>query len=243
MADPPSPSEAVPVPNSILVVDDDLLFRRSLAFLLEQAGYQVQMAASAEAALTLVAAAPPDLVLLDVGLPGMDGLEALRRIRAAVPVILVTARRREIDEVLGLELGAEDYVTKPFEPNVLLARIRTVLRRGQPAAEMPTVAHAGDLVVDPAHHAATIAGRTLQLSPLEFRLLHTLALAAGQVLSAEQLLTRVWGSGYQGEPQTVYVYIRALREKIEENPQSPRRIVTVRGVGYQLIPQGNPADA
>lgn len=243
------------LPRQILIVDDDLLFCRSVAFILEQAGYQVQTAGSAEAALALVAAALPDLVLLDIGLPGMDGLEALRGLRAVVPVILVTARRRELDEVLGLELGAEDYVTKPFDPDVLLARIRTVLRRGQPAAPAglpltdraalakPAALRAGDLVIDPARHTVTLAGQGIQLSPLEFSLLHTLALEAGHVLSGEQLLARVWGAAYAGEAQTVYVYIRALREKIEENPQKPRRILTVRGIGYQLIPQTGPADA
>lgn len=242
------------MPHTILIVDDDLLFSRSVAYLLEQAGYRVLTTVSAEAALAHVAAAPPDLVLLDIGLPGMDGLEALRHLRTVIPVILVTARRRELDEVLGLELGAEDYVTKPFNPDVLLARIRTVLRRGQSAptttpvtessaAQRTAVLHVGDLVIDPVRHTVKLAGRAIQLSPLEFNLLYTLALDAGRVISTEQLLTRVWGPTYQGETQTVYVYIRVLREKLEEEPQRPRRIITVRGVGYQLLPQASPADA
>jgi DNA-binding response OmpR family regulator len=167
----------------------------------------------------------------------MDGLEALRHIRDRSPVIFVTARRRELDEVLGLELGAEDYITKPFDPDVLLARVRTVLRRSQtaPPASRPGAVAVGDLVIDPGRHTVMLADQPISLSPLEFRLLHTLAREAGQVLSTEELLSRVWGTQYEGEPQAVYVYIRSLREKLEANPQKPSRIVTVRSVGYKLI--------
>ncbi|MGA2110740.1 MAG: response regulator transcription factor [Anaerolineales bacterium] len=227
--------------SHVLLVDDDDLLRRSLAFNLEQAGCQVSTSASAEDALARVQRDPPDLILLDIGLPGMDGLEALRRLRTRpdIPVIFLTARRRELDEVLGLELGADDYITKPFDFDVLLARVRGALRRSQrpnaPAPEtQPLVA--GDLVVDPAAHTVTVAGRPLDLPSREFDLLHTLALEMGHVLSVEELLARVWGAEYEGEPQVVYVHIRWLREKLEEDPHSPRRIVTVRGVGYRLQP-------
>ncbi len=230
-------------PVHILLVDDDALLRRSLAFNLEQASYRVSTAASAEDALALAHRDPPDLVLLDIGLPGMDGLDALHHFqeRMEVPVIFLTARRRELDQVLGLELGADDYVTKPFDLDVLLARIKAVLRRARrpapsyPAGPEPLMV--GDLVIDPAAHTVTVRGRPMDLSPREFDLLHTLALEAGRVVSVDDLLARVWGAEYEGESQVVYVHISWLREKIEEDPHHPRRIITVRGVGYKLEPQ------
>ena len=227
----------------ILLVDDDPLLRRSLALNLEEAGYRVSIAAAAEEALILAARDRPDLVLLDIGLPGMDGLAALRHFqsRVGVPVILVTARRRELDEVLGLELGAEDYVTKPFSLDVLLARIRTVLRRAEtplaPTAAEPSPLVVGDLTLDPAAHTVALGNRPVELTPLEFGLLHALALEPGRVLSVDDLLSRVWGTEYVGEPQVVYVHIHWLRQKLGDDPDNPRRIVTVRGVGYKLEPQ------
>ena len=224
----------------ILLVDDDALMRRSLAFNLEHAGYRVSTAANAEDALAMAGSDLPDLVLLDIGLPGMDGLDALRHYRASfqIPVIFLTARHREIDQVLGLELGADDYITKPFDLDVLLARIKAVLRRAQPApAPNPTPLVVGDLAIDPNAHAVTRRGKPIDLAPREFDLLHALALDAGKVLSVEQLLARVWGAEYAGEPQVVYVHIRWLREKLEDDPQHPRRIVSVRGVGYRLEAQ------
>jgi DNA-binding response OmpR family regulator len=226
----------------VLLVDDDALLRRSLAFNLEQAGYRVSTAASAEDALALAARDQPSLVLLDIGLPGMDGLDALRHFQARmdVPIIFLTARRRELDQVLGLELGADDYVTKPFELNVLMARIKAVLRRVEretiPARDSSPLV-VGDLAIDAAAHTASVGGRSLDLAPREFDLLHALALEAGRVVSTDELLTRVWGAEYAGESQVVYVHIRWLREKLEEDPSRPRRIITVRGIGYKLKPQ------
>jgi len=226
----------------ILLVDDDALLRRSLAFNLEQAGYRVSTAANAEDALALARQDVPDLVLLDIGLPGMDGLDALRPFREqiSVPVVFLTARRRELDEALGLELGADDYVTKPFDVDVLLAHIKAVLRRSmrpvEPAAAQATLV-VGDITIDPTAHIVTVAGQAVDLPPREFELLHALALEVGHVVSSEDLLARVWGAEYAGEPQVVYVHIRWLREKLEEDPQHPRRILTVRGVGYKLEPQ------
>jgi DNA-binding response OmpR family regulator len=225
----------------ILLVDDDTLLRRSLTFNLEKAGYRVSPAATAEDALAQARLDPPDLVLLDIGLPGMDGLDALRSLRqqADVPVIFLTARRRELDQVLGLELGADDYVTKPFDIDVLLARIKAVLRRAAPAtAQVPAPAPlaVGDLTIDPAAHTVTAGDRTVELSPREFDLLHALAMEAGRVVSVDDLLSRVWGAEYVGEPQVVYVHVRWLREKLEEDPGRPRRIITVRGRGYKLVP-------
>jgi DNA-binding response OmpR family regulator len=226
----------------ILLVDDDALLRRSLTFNLEQAGYRVSANANAEDALALARRDPPDLVLLDIGLPGMDGLEALRHLQGQmdVPIIFLTAHRRELDQVLGLELGADDYVTKPFDLDVLLARVKAVLRRSEratvPALE-PTPLVLGDLMIDPGAHTVTIGDRPVVLSPREFDLLHALALEAGRVVSTENLLARVWGAEYAGESQVVYVHIRWLREKLEKDPNHPRRIVTMRGVGYKLEPQ------
>jgi DNA-binding response OmpR family regulator len=231
------------MPKHIVLVEDDALLRRSLAFSLEQAGYRMTTCANAEDASALCQRDPPDLVLLDIGLPGMDGLEALRHFREIVgaPVIFVTARRREMDEALGLEMGADDYITKPFDLNVLLARVKAVLRRTQrPSVGFQSMRKSlaiGDLTIDAAAHSVTVSGRTVDLSPREFELLYALALKAGQVISAGDLLARVWGAEYQGQPQVVYVHIRWLREKIEEIPSQPRRIITVRGVGYKLETQ------
>ncbi len=227
----------------ILLVDDDALMRRSLTFNLEKAGHQVSAAASAEDALTQARYSRPDVVLLDIGLPGMDGLEALRRFQSdlGVPVIFVSARRRELDQVLGLEMGADDYVTKPFDVDVLLARIKAVLRRtqSQSPSALPTNAtlNVGDLSIDPAAHVVLLRGQPVDLTPREFALLQALAAEPGRVLSVDELLSRAWGPEYAGEPQVVYVHIRWLREKLEEDPQHPHRIVTVRGVGYKLEPQ------
>ena len=223
----------------ILLVDDDALLRRSLASNLEEAGYRASIAANAEDALALAALDRPDLVLLDIGLPGMDGLDALRSFqqRADTPIIFLTARRRELDQALGLELGADDYITKPFDLNVLMARIKAVLRRYErstPSKAMPDRLVVGDLVIEPAAHVVSLAGESLDLAPREFDLLCALALNTGQVVSVDDLLAQVWGAEYEGETQAVYVHIRWLREKIEANPQKPQRIITVRGVGYKL---------
>jgi DNA-binding response OmpR family regulator len=226
----------------ILLVDDDALLRRSLVLNLEDAGYRASASATAEEALVLAARDHPDLVLLDIGLPGMDGLDALHHFqsRIGVPVIFLTARRRELDEILGLQLGADDYITKPFDKDVLLARIKTVLRRvARTEAPIPVEKEEapsviGDLVIDTASHSVTIAGKPVELTPLEFDLLHTLIENAGHVLSVDDLLDHVWGEEYVGQPQVVYVHIHWLREKLEKDPQNPQRIVTVRGVGYKL---------
>jgi DNA-binding response OmpR family regulator len=227
------------MPKQLLLIDDDALLVRSLAYTLEQAGYRTVTAGSATEGLAIIERDPPDLILLDIGLPDMDGLSMLRRIQKDhnTPVIFLTARRRELDEVLGLELGAEDYITKPFSEDVLLARIRTALRRSErleaasPASALIVV---GDLEIDPAAHTITCAGRSIDLAPKAFELLRVLALNSGQVLSVNELLEQIWGAEYIGEPQVVYVHIRWLREKLEEDPSHPRRILTVHGVGYKL---------
>jgi DNA-binding response OmpR family regulator len=222
------------VAKHILIVDDDALLRRSLAFNLEQAGYHTSTAATAEDALAQMSLDLPDLVLLDIGLPGRDGLDVLRHLRhqTDVPVIFLTARRRELDQVVGLELGADDYVTKPFDVDVLLARIKAAPAQEKASSSLTI----GDLTIDPMAHTVTVGERNVELTPREFDLLHSLAQEAGHVVSVDDLLARVWGAEYIGEPQVVYVHIRWLREKLEDDAAHPRRIVTVRGVGYKLVP-------
>ncbi len=225
----------------ILVVDDDALLRRSLSLQLEQAGYRVSPAENAEDALAIAQRDRPDLILLDIGLPGMDGLEAMRHFQKEmdVPIIFVTARRRELDTILGLELGADDYITKPFNPDVLLAHVKAVLRRSaRQSTPLPggDILVVGDMVIDPAAHTTNVADKEISLTAREFDLLHTLALEAGRILSIDDLVRRVWGAEYIGEPQVVYVHIRWLREKIESDPNNPQRIINVRGVGYKLMP-------
>jgi DNA-binding response OmpR family regulator len=224
----------------ILIIDDDVLLRRSLGFNLEKAGFTVFTSATAEDGLSVAQQQRPDLILLDINLPGMDGLDALKRFReqSKAPVIFVTARRRELDEILGLELGADDYITKPFDFDVLLARIKATLRRANPSPAEPTPASAleiGQIRIDPSAHTVSKMGKEIELSPKEFDLLYALALNAGKVVSADELIARVWGAEFEGEPQALYVHIRWLREKLEEDPNHPRHILTVRGVGYKLV--------
>jgi DNA-binding response OmpR family regulator len=228
----------------IMIVEDDTLLRRSLAFNLEQIGYQVNTAANAEDAFDMIGHQRPDLVLLDIGLPGLDGLDALGvfKDQYELPVIFLTARRRELDEVVGLELGADDYVTKPFDVDVLSARIKAVLRRAEHKPQQHrerSVLVAGDIEIDPQGHTVKVNSIGIDLSPREFELLYTLAREANRVLAVDELITRVWGAEYIGQPQVVYVHIRWLREKIEEHPNQPERILTVRGKGYKFVPREN----
>jgi len=229
------------VARQILLVDDDALLRRSLAYNLEQNGFKASTASSAEDALEVIRLNRPDLVILDIGLPGMDGLEAVRIIRDTyhLPVIFLTARHRELDEVLGLELGADDYLTKPFNLDILIARIKSVLRRSSQASPTEPQAneiHIGNLTIAPSAHSVFLNDHAIELSPREFDLLYTLAVNAGRVVTVDDLLSRVWGAEFAGEPQVVYVHIRWLREKIEENPNHPKKLITIRGVGYKLVP-------
>jgi DNA-binding response OmpR family regulator len=231
------------MPKLIMIVDDDALMRRSLAFNLERSGYHAITSASAEDAFITAQREHPDLILLDINLPGMDGMDALKEFQKnlSVPIIFLTARRRELDEVLGLELGADDYITKPFELDILLARIKVVLRRSQRSVSINpknSILTIGDLIIDPTAHTLTKVGHPIEVSPREFDLLYTLALEPGRVYTLDELLGAVWGAEYVGEPQAVYVHVRWLREKLEEYPNKPARIITVRGVGYKLVPTG-----
>jgi DNA-binding response OmpR family regulator len=229
--------------KKLLVVDDDALLRRSLAFNLERSGFSTATAANAEDALEMINQDHPDLVIMDIGLPGMDGLAALRKIRdeMGLAVVMLTARRRELDEVLGLELGADDYISKPFDFDVLLARIKAVLRRTQSVestSEYPQTVVVGDLIIDPGAHQVKLGEWALELSPREFDLLYLLCRHAGKMVTTENLLSQVWGAEFEGQPQVVYVHIRWLREKIETDPDNPQRILTIRGRGYKYMPQG-----
>lgn len=223
----------------ILVVDDDETVREIVARYLEREGYAVEAVGNGKVALERALAEPPDLVLLDLMLPGMDGLEVCRRLRALapVPVIMLTARGQESDRVIGLELGADDYVSKPFSPKELVARVRAVLRRATgplaPApAGAPLVFEDAGLVVDVAARKASLDGAPVGLTAREFELLVYLLRHPRQAFRREDLLQHVWGTRY-GDTSTVTVHIRRLREKIEPDPSHPQRIATVWGIGYR----------
>jgi DNA-binding response OmpR family regulator len=224
----------------VLLVEDEENLRAGLAYTLRKAGHSVSTAASGPEAMASFGQAPPDLVLLDVMLPGFDGLEVLRRLRrvSSVPVIMLTALTDEVDTVVGLELGADDYIAKPFRSRELQARIVVALRRATPpreeAALRPGPLELGDLRLDPATHQATRADRPLVLKPRAFALLYFLMRHQGQVFSREQLLRQLWDDPYIGDPRTVDVHIRWIREQIEDDPGEPRRLRTIRGVGYQF---------
>ncbi|MCM3922912.1 response regulator transcription factor [Frankia sp. AiPs1] len=220
----------------VLVVDDDALVAEVVDRYLRNAGFDVDRAADGPAALRAAEAHPPDLVILDLMLPGIDGIEVFRRLTARQPVavIMLTARADEADRIAGLEVGADDYVTKPFSPRELTLRVRSVLRRAaeSAAAPEPGVLRAGSLVIDPAARTAARHGVPLGLTVREFDLLAFLLRRPGHAFTRVELLEQVWGWSY-GDPSTVTVHIRRLREKIEDDPTAPRLLVTVWGVGYR----------
>jgi DNA-binding response OmpR family regulator len=221
---------------AILLVEDDPSVREAVAMALEGGGHRVVTAATGDEAVERWRRHRPDLVLLDVMLPGRDGFDVCRAIRASdqVPIIMLTARSDPIDVVVGLESGADDYVTKPFETRVLLARIKAVLRRQERAPGEP-VLHFGDLVIDPAGMTVTQRGEDLRLTPTELRLLLELARRPGQVFTRALLLERVWDYPYLGDSRLVDVCVQRLRSKVEADPSHPTLIQTVRGVGYKLV--------
>lgn len=225
----------------ILVVDDEAIVTEVVQRYLIREGYQVQMAADGRAALTQARELAPDLVVLDLMLPEIDGLEVCRQLRAetSVPIIMLTAKGEDSDKVLGLGIGADDYVTKPFSPSELVARVKAVLRRAKAAA--PTlpgdIVRLGALRISPGGRVVERDGEPLHLTAKEFDLLYFLAKSPGQVFSREQLLDNVWDFEWYGDPSTVTVHIRRLREKIEPNPVRPRYIKTVWGVGYKAEAQ------
>jgi DNA-binding response OmpR family regulator len=221
---------------SVLVTDDDHRMRRLLRLNLEQAGYRVLTAEDGPAALDLTELEAPDLILLDIMMPGMDGFTFLQRVRefSDVPVILLTAKGEERDKVRGLDLGADDYLTKPFGPAEMLARVRAVLRRRQPSEEAPTELVLGDLTINLARRRVIRQGQEIHLTPTEYKLLHELATNPGRVILHGELLSRVWGSEYRDEVDYLWTYVRYLRNKIEPDPAHPRFILSEPGVGYLL---------
>jgi DNA-binding response OmpR family regulator len=225
------------VARRVLLIEDDARIRRVLRLALQDEGYDVTEAADGEQGLDELARDEPDVVLLDLMLPGMDGFSVCRRIRhdSRVPVIMVTARTDSHDVVAGLEAGADDYVTKPLVAKELSARIRALLRRVEPAEDRrPRRVEVGDLSIGLDDGVVTRAGEPVSLTRTEFRLLVELVLADGRILSREDLLDRVWGYDYFGDSRIVDVHVRRLRTKIEPDPSSPRRVVTARGLGYRL---------
>jgi two-component system response regulator RegX3 len=225
------------VPKTILVVEDEATLRETLAESLEEDGYRVAQAGTGRAALEQFRGAKPDLILLDLMLPELSGLELTRQIRAesSIPIVILTARDSEVDKVVGLELGADDYVTKPFSFRELSARLRAVLRRGQPAGvALPALVDVGPVKVDLAGHRVLRDGVEVPVKPKVFELLAFLLRHPGQVVTRDQLLDQVWGYDYPGETRTVDVHVHWLRSAVEPDPANPTMIQTVRGVGYVL---------
>lgn len=219
----------------ILIVDDEVSIRELIRFNLEKEGFDTVSAGDGPEALEIFHAKRPDLVLLDIMLPTMDGWEVCKALRkeSNVPIIMLTAKGDESERVSGLEMGADDYITKPFSPKELVARIRAVLRRANPEEETTQVA-LDDLVIDIDRHEVTVAGKPVSLTPKEFDLLLLLVRNRGKVLSRDMLLETVWGYDYGGETRTVDVHIRRLRQKLNDDPQNPKYIHTVHGVGYKV---------
>jgi two-component system response regulator RegX3 len=221
----------------VLVVEDEDSISEPLAYMLRKEGFEVSVANDGPAGLQAFDREGADLVLLDLMLPGLSGTEVCRelRTRSAVPVIMLTARDSEVDKVVGLELGADDYVTKPFSHRELVARIRAVLRRQGPATEEEgTALEAGPVRMDVDRHLVTVGGAAVQLPLKEFDLLELLLRNAGRVLTRAQLIDRVWGSDYVGDTKTLDVHVKRLRAKIEPDPAHPQHLLTVRGLGYKL---------
>ena len=226
----------------ILVVDDDPLVCKGLKFNLEQSGYKVSTASTAHTALELSSRHIFDAAILDIGLPDDNGLDLCKtlRIQKDMPVIFLTARRRELDEIVGLEIGADDYITKPFSADILLAHLRAVLRRtSKPIIASPPMIKpikAGIFELNPVTHSASKDDNILDLAPREFELLHLFLSHPNRAFTSDELVEGVWGVEFVGEPQVLYVQIRSLRTKIEEDPSHPKHILTLRGVGYKFSP-------
>jgi two-component system response regulator RegX3 len=220
----------------VLVVEDEDSFSDALSFMLRKEGYEVFIASDGNMALTEFDKHGPDLVLLDLMLPGISGTEVCRTIRgkSSVPIIMLTAKDGEVDKVVGLELGADDYVTKPFSSRELLARIRAVLRRqGEQEELLPPTVEAGGVRIDVERHVVSVRGSSITMPLKEFDLLEFLVRNSGRVLTRNQLIDRVWGADYVGDTKTLDVHIKRLRAKIEEDPANPVHILTVRGLGYK----------
>jgi phosphate regulon transcriptional regulator PhoB len=227
----------------VLIVEDDKDIVELVRYNLEKEGYQTAVAADGLTALSTLRRSPPDLVLLDLMLPKLPGLEVCREIRRdqslnRLPILMLTARGEEADRVVGLEMGADDYVTKPFSPRELVARIKALLRRTEPAGDAEKSVECRGLHIDPASYRVMRAGKPIALSTLEFRLLYFLARRPDRVFTRDQLLDAVWGTDRFVTPRSVDVYIRRLREKVEADPEKPEYLKTVRGAGYIFDARG-----
>ncbi len=220
----------------VLVVEDEESYSDALAYMLRKEGFEVAIAATGPEALTEFARAGADIVLLDLMLPGLPGTEVCRQIRQTsnVPVIMVSAKDDEVDKVVGLELGADDYMTKPYSPRELVARIRAVLRRGVEPELAPMTVEVGPVRMDVERHIVTVGGEEVRLPLKEFELLEMFLRNPGRVLTRGQLIDRVWGSDYVGDTKTLDVHVKRLRSKLEPNPAEPTLLTTVRGLGYKL---------
>ena len=220
----------------VLVVEDEESYSDALSYLLRKEGFEVSLASTGPDALTEFDRTGADIVLLDLMLPGLPGTEVCRRIRQVsnVPVIMVSAKDSEVDKVVGLELGADDYVTKPYSPRELVARIRAVLRRGQEVEPASPALEAGPVRMDVERHVVTVNGEETRLPLKEFELLEMFLRNPGRVLTRGQLIDRVWGTDYVGDTKTLDVHVKRLRAKIEPDPSAPTYLVTVRGLGYKL---------
>ncbi len=220
----------------VLVVEDEESYSDALAYMLRKEGFEVAIAATGPDALVEFDRAGADIVLLDLMLPGLPGTEVCRQIRQTsnVPVIMVSAKDDEVDKVVGLELGADDYVTKPYSPRELVARIRAVLRRGAEPDLAPSTLEVGSVRMDVERHIVTVAGHEVRLPLKEFELLEMFLRNPGRVLTRGQLIDRVWGSDYVGDTKTLDVHVKRLRAKLEDNPAEPTLLTTVRGLGYKL---------
>jgi DNA-binding response OmpR family regulator len=223
--------------QTILVVDDEARIVKLVRDYLERAGFDVLEAHDGQMALTLARVEQPDLIVLDLMLPSVDGLDVCRRLRqeSGVPIIMLTARVEEADRIVGLELGADDYVTKPFSPGELVARVRATLRRASGKVGPTTMLRAGDVELDTAALTATVGGEPVDLTPTEFQLLATLVRQPGRIFSREQLLEAVHGIAFDGYDRSVDSHIKNLRRKIEPDPREPRYVQTVYGVGYRFM--------
>jgi two-component system response regulator RegX3 len=222
----------------VLVVDDEPALRDAVSYSLRSEGYQVTTLADAETALEHLSVDPPDVIVLDVMLPGVSGVELCRRIRDAgdIPIVMLTARDAEVDRVMGLEAGADDYVTKPFSMAELISRVRAILRRRDLDRRGLGAITAGSLTLDPQRHRVVLEGRPVDVTPSEFTVLSLLASIPDRVFSRREIMQRLWDSEYVGDQRACDVHISNLRRKIERDPQHPERLLTVRGTGYKLVP-------
>ncbi|TDD43085.1 response regulator transcription factor [Kribbella antibiotica] len=220
----------------VLVVEDEESYSDALSYVLRKEGFEVAVAETGPDALDEYDRAGADIVLLDLMLPGLSGTEVCRALRSRgnVPVIIVSAKDTEVDKVVGLELGADDYVTKPYSPRELLARIRAVLRRGQDVELLPDTLEAGPVRMDVERHVVTVGGTEIRLPLKEFELLEMLLRNTGRVLTRGQLIDRIWGADYVGDTKTLDVHVKRLRSKLEKDPSNPQHLVTVRGLGYKF---------